>query len=387
MEKYSMKWVTNWSNAISIADARPEGYAKDITLRYPILSVFDGNKIRITLDNFTGKEPVHFEQVTISKTINEQDIDKSTLKQITFNGCSSVDIEAEANAISDEIEFNCVKGEKFTISIYLSDFTSMRAGVTTIGPLSKAFYALHNQCEAEILPRDIAKDIAWFYFLSDVEIYTEDTNEAILCFGDSITAQAWPEYLQLSLLDHGISTLRKAVSGARILREYSCIMYEPYGLKSGKRFPHDTNISGCDKVIVLQGVNDLIHPVGTDVNIFRPMSDLPTVKEMIEGYRNLIKIAKEKNLKIYLGTILPIKGWRTYAPFREELRQEINKWIRTTDEIDGFIDFDKYMQKEDDKLALNPLFDSGDHLHPSMKGYEQMAKAVVESFKEYGIIK
>lgn len=31
----SEKWVTAWGNAISVAERRPENYAKDLTLRYP----------------------------------------------------------------------------------------------------------------------------------------------------------------------------------------------------------------------------------------------------------------------------------------------------------------------------------------------------------------
>lgn len=30
------KWVTSWGNAISIAERRPENYAKELTLRYPV---------------------------------------------------------------------------------------------------------------------------------------------------------------------------------------------------------------------------------------------------------------------------------------------------------------------------------------------------------------
>lgn len=41
-----------------------------------------------------------------------------------------------------------------------------------------------------------------------------------------------------------------------------------------------------------------------------------------------------------MGTLLPIFGWRTYATFRDDLRNEVNAWIRSTKEIDGCIDFD-----------------------------------------------
>ena len=30
------KWVSVWGNAVSVAENRPERYAKDITIRYPI---------------------------------------------------------------------------------------------------------------------------------------------------------------------------------------------------------------------------------------------------------------------------------------------------------------------------------------------------------------
>ena len=63
------KFVTMWGNAISIADRRPENYAKDLTLRYPIHPVFDGDKIKITLDNFCGTEDVTVTEVFLAQNV------------------------------------------------------------------------------------------------------------------------------------------------------------------------------------------------------------------------------------------------------------------------------------------------------------------------------
>ena len=221
-----------------------------------------------------------------------------------------------------------------------------------------------------------------------MDIYTEDQAKAILCFGDSITARAWPEYLQRYLLKSypNVSSVRKAISGSRVLREYTCLTYEKYGYKSETRFKHEANLSGCDTVIILQGVNDIIHPVGEDVNPFRPTSDLPTVGELIDGYRVLIKLAHDKGMKVYLGTILPFKNWRTYAPFREDIRQLVNSWIRTTNEIDGYIDFDQAMRSAKDEFCLVSDYDSGDHLHPSNAGAKQMAKTALKALERYNVL-
>ena len=77
-----------------------------------------------------------------------------------------------------------------------------------------------------------------------------------------------------------------------------------------------------------------------------------------------------------MGTLLPIYGWRTYEPFRDTLRNEVNEWIRTTDEIDGVIDFDQALRDGFHPEAFAEGFDSGDHLHPSEKAYQKMAQVV-----------
>ena len=100
------------------------------------------------------------------------------------------------------------------------------------------------------------------------------------------------------------------------------------------------NVAGADAILIQQGINDIIHPVGTQINPFRPMSDLPTIDELISGMVYYIDQCRKKGLQIYLGTLLPIYGWRTYAPFREELKNEFNDWLRHTTLSDGCIDFD-----------------------------------------------
>ncbi|MGM9936916.1 MAG: GDSL-type esterase/lipase family protein, partial [Candidatus Ornithomonoglobus sp.] len=118
------------------------------------------------------------------------------------------------------------------------------------------------------------------------------------------------------------------------------------------------------------------HPDG--INPFRPMSNFPTLDEMIGGFRYYIGEARKMGLKVYLTTILPIEGWRTYEVWREELREKVNEWIRTTDEADGVIDFDAAIRNPENPRALAPEFDSGDHLHPSGDGAQILADTAFE---------
>lgn len=378
---FDKKYVTMWGNAISIADRRPENYAKNLTLRYPIHPVFDGDKIKITLDNFCGTEDVTVTEVFLAQNVKNgsKEIKKETVTAVTFGGKTSVTLPRGEAVVSDEIEFMVSKGNDISVSMYLGDFTEMRSAVLITGPLSKGYYSVGNHAAEEELPLNDTRNTNWFYFLSNIEVYTDADNRALICYGDSITSQAWPDYLTLRVeknADNKTAIVRRAASGTRILRQYDNITYDSYGLKGAIRFPREALVSGADTVIIQQGINDIIHPVGVEVNPFRPWSDLPTAEEMIEGYRMYIEKAREYGLKVYMGTLLPIYGWRTYEPFRDELRDALNDWMRTTKEIDGVIDFDMAVRDRVNPAAFADGFDSGDHLHPSKKAYQRMAETV-----------
>ncbi len=370
MNHNNMHWASVWGNAISIAEHRPESYSKNITLRYPIYTQFGGDALRLTFDNYCGTEDITISKATV--------LVEGIFYPVLFNGSESTTILAGENIVTDALTCNVPAQSTIQISFYLADYTQMRSAVFTCGPLSEGMYAVGDQTMCKDIDINISRKIHMFYFLSNVSVYTDIKNRTIVCYGDSITAQNWPDYLTLRCKENFPNTaiIRRATSGSRILREYDCITYESYGLKGEKRFAHEVPTDGADTVIIQQGINDIIHPVGVDVNPFRPMSDLPTVEEMIEGLKKYISQARSFGYKVYVGTLLPIKGWRTYAPFRDEMRNAYNDWIRTTDLIDGVIDFDKALRHKEVPSAFANYYDSGDHLHPSEFGYQKMADTV-----------
>ena len=262
----------------------------------------------------------------------------------------------------------------------------MRSAVVITGPLSKGFFSLGNQTLTAVLPIEKTRTLNTFYFLTGVDVLTDENNRSVICYGDSITSQSWPDYLAGLCMDDAYNctaVVRRAASGTRVLREYDCITYESYGLCGKHRFEREiSTVSGADTVIIQQGINDIIHPVGTEVNPFRPMSDLPTVEQLEEGITCYIETAKKRGLKVLLGTLLPIRGWRTWAPFREDMKNEFNEWIRTFKGADGFIDFDRALQSATDAAAFAEGYDSGDHLHPSEAAYKAMAELAFKEIHE-----
>ena len=364
----NQRWVSVWGNAVSVAENRPERYAKDITIRYPIHVPFESHAIRLTFDNYCGTEPITLTKTTVFYG--------GKFYPVQFSGERAVTIPAGERITSDPVEMEIVADEIIQVSFYLGDFTLMRSVVYTCGALSEGLYANGDQTEVADISIEDSRKTHLFYFLCNVAVVTDAENRALVCYGDSITAQDWPDELALRCFREGYhktAIIRRATSGSRILREYHCLTYESYGLSGEHRFDHEVPTTGAEAVIIQQGINDIIHPVGAEVNVFRPMSDLPTIEELIDGLKRYIALAKSYGYKVYVGTLLPMGGWRTDAPFRQEMRHAYNEFIRTTDLIDGCIDFDKALRDPVAPDYFYPEYDSGDHLHPSRKGYERMA--------------
>jgi len=372
-QNYS-KWVACWGTATSITNRTECTYAKDLTLRYPINICFSGSKLRFHFSNLTGTEDIKITNAFVSKTQNET----YNPIPITFNKSESATIPFGKEILSDEIEFSVKAGEILDVSMYFSDFTQMNAGTVLLSPFAKGSFCYGNYADKRELPLDFSRDINTFYFLNTIDIFTEEKNHALICYGDSITCLSWPEYLSKKLNENGItnlSVIRRAVCGTRILRQYDCATYAAYGLKGETRFPIETNVAGADSIIIHHGINDIIHPVGEEINIFRPMSDMPTVEDLSKGIKNFyIKRAKNLGLKIYGATLLPIFGWRTYSEEKEAVRKGFNDWIRNSKDFDCCIDFDKAVRdcSKIEKFAKG--FDSGDHLHPSESACIKMAE-------------
>lgn len=368
-------WVACWGNATSITDRKESVYAKDITFRYPVRIVFSGNKMRFRFSNLTGTEPI-----TISKAFVAKTDEAYTHVPILYNGASEIVVEPGKEVNSDEVAICITAGETVEVSMYFAGYTQMNAGTLITGPLSKGRYAYGDFAEDKELPIDLTRNTNWFYFLNTIDIFTDEKNHAVVCYGDSITAQSWPDYLAIRAWEegrHDVAIIRRAVSGTRILRQYDCITYQAYGLKGATRFPIELDVAGATDVIIQHGINDIIHPVGTEVNVFRPWSDMPTVQQMIEGTQTIyIQHARKLGLKVWSGTLLPIYGWRTFNEDRDRMRCEFNEWLRTSSDFDGCIDFDVAVRDEEHHAAFAPGFDSGDHLHPSEAAYKAMADCV-----------
>ena len=370
-----MKYTTIWSAAPSRCETGELAWGCDVTLRYGVYAAVAGNGLRLRLSNRHGKAAVAVPRVSVARITDGLAIDETTVTPVPF-GCDL--IAAGEEAVSDTVSFAVTAGERFAVSMYIGVPTDLTTSVAAIGPLSDKMAAVGDWAECALPPREMQMPTAWYRLLTGVEVCGE--GRTTVCYGDSITAQSWPDRLALRLCEEGVqgrAVARMAVSGSRVLGQYNCAHYRHYGVRGTDRFEREVCLPGADSVIVLHGINDLIHPDGS---YYRPMSNLPSADDLIAAFRQHIAIAHAHGLRICLATITPFGGWRSDSPEKQAIRAAVNDWIRHSGEADAVADFDAAVCDPDHPEQMAPAYDSGDRLHPSDAGAAAMAACIPLEF-------
>lgn len=377
------KWVAGWGAAISRLPASQSEYLKDQTVRYVIYPTMAARAVRLHFSNEYGTEPVHIAKVFVAMQTNEEQIDERTNTQVTFGGKADLTLAPGADIVSDEVAFEVSPTRQFSVSMYFDTLIRPETGHSNGGVYVKKFFFDGDCAEEAQPPQEKMGEGGAYLFLHTIDFLTNAAQNcsAVIAFGDSITAQPWPDCLARILVEQGISNravIRKAIGGGRVLREYTCRSRRQQGAAGIARFERDVTQAGAERVLILHGINDLIHPSPT--SRFCGMDQLPSAEELIEGYNTYIRIAREKGIRIYLATILPCPRCMKDDGVREQIRCRVNDWIRNEAAVDGVLDFEAAVWDAADHKQIAKEYDSGDHLHPSFAGAQKLAQSVPLDF-------
>ncbi|GAB3409081.1 SGNH/GDSL hydrolase family protein [Massilia agilis] len=339
----------------------------DQTLRLVVHASIGGNRVRIRLSNEMGSTALRVGQADIAVRASVASIVPGTDRPLTFGGAPSITIPPGAAALSDPVELNVAPLSDLAVSIYLPG----TARATTTHDTTQSSYVSTQGNFAGATTMPVALTIASWPFLTEVDL--DSAGAAIVTLGDSITNGArttpdsnsrWPDWLARRLqtvrdpipgIDGRLSVVNRGISGNRLL-------------SNAPEFDRDVlATAGVRYMTVLMGIED----IGSS-----PANAPVSQNALIAGYRQLIARAHEKGIAVYGATLPPFEGSALYSPAREQVRQQINTWIRATDEFDGVIDFDQVLRDPAHGARLLPAYDSGDHLNPNDLGSRAMGNAV-----------
>jgi lysophospholipase L1-like esterase len=365
-------------NAPAAATGRPPAFvygAADTTLREIVHVSIGGPLVRVVFTNEFGTDPLTIGAAHIAVSTGASSINLVSAAPLLFAGRPSVTIPPGALVMSDEAKVNVPAGADLAISFFLPAQTIHQLSQHG-GADQTSYTATGNEVGAKTFEEP--HEIRSWPFIKAVDVKVSAKGAAVVAFGDSITDGAyaaqngnarWPDELARRLLADkrtaGIGVLNEGIGGNRILHDNT-------GPSALARFDRDVIAqAGVKYLIILEAINDIGHAYDPG-----RAYDVVSADDLIAGYVQMAERAHAHGMKVYIATLTPYAGAKYMSPAGEEVRQALNKWIRTTPQIDGFIDFDKATQDPVHPDTFLPAYDHGDHLHPSDPGYKAMGDAI-----------
>lgn len=375
LSTYSLaqNWVGTWATAPQTVVKSFMPYNNCMTnrsVRQVVKVSIGGDVIRLKLSNIYSMQPVEIRSIYIAHAKDSSDIDAKTAQYFKFGNSYKTVIPAGKQIVSNALKFKLRNLERVAITInYTSapEIPTVHMGSRTTSYIMKGVTNAHSNFAKAF------RENHW-YNISGIDVYTMSNNmSAIAIIGNSITdgkcstdnaQNRWPdvmsEMLQLKhkitnqgVLNLGIGNNRVTVPGG-------------FGALAKERFDRDILMqSGVKKVVIFEGVND--------IGAARSGSSETVARQIIESIQGMVKKAKARKMKVYLGTITPFKGAGYYTHFHEAARLYVNDWIRSqAKDVDGILDFAKLLQDPNDDRRMKREYASNDWLHPNPTGYKAM---------------
>ena len=370
---FAQNWVGTWATAPQTVVRSFMPYNNCMTnrsVRQVVKVSIGGDMIRLKLSNIYSMQPVEIRSIYIAHAKDSFSIDAKSAQYFKFGNSYKTVIPAGKQIVSDALKFNLRNLERVAITInYTSapEVPTVHMGSRTTSYIMKGVTNAHSNFEKAF------RENHW-YNISGIDVYTMSNNmSAIAIMGNSITdgkcstdnaQNRWPdvmsEMLQLKhkitnqgVLNLGIGNNRVTVPGG-------------FGALAKERFDRDILMqSGVKKVIIFEGIND--------IGAAKSGNSETVARQIIESIQGMVRKAKARKMKVYLGTITPFRGAGYYSHFHEAARLYVNDWIRSqAKKVDGILDFAKLLQDPNDDRRMKREYASNDWLHPNPAGYKAM---------------
>ena len=366
-------WVGTWGTAPQLVERHnnpPAPGLENNSLREIVQVSIGGKRVRLKLTNEFSQEATEIKAVelAIAKTAGSScEIDEHSTISLTFGGNSAVTIPAGGKVVSDAIDFSMDDRQNVAITIHYGKTSKSVSG----HPGSRTTSYLKEGNTTDFT--DAIRTDHWYNILA-LEVEAPKKAGAVAILGNSITdgrgsttnqQNRWPDVLSRRLLQNkktrSVGVLNMGIGG-------NCVLGGGLGPAAVNRYPRDLfGQEGVKWIILFEAVNDLGYA----------RNGVQSAERIIDVYKQIIEEAHQKGIRVFGATITPFKGNNYYSEDHEKGRSIINDWIRTTEMLDGVIDFDQAVRNPQDTAAMQSQFlFENDWLHLNAKGYETMGGCI-----------
>ena len=383
------KWVAAWSAAPQDSSRRnpvhpgpvdtgPEVGDRrtfhDQTLRMIVTPHYGGEAVRVTLSNRYGTAPVTLDDLHVG--IRATGASLASNLRLTVGGVNWTTIPPGAEVVTDPVALTVRPFQDLAVSFH----------VVGASPLDQHLDALQTQFATPVGAGALGgvfdglgftEQLSSWLVVTAVDVRASRPAGAVVALGDSLTDgygssldtnNRWPDQLARRAVNKPtssqLSILNAGIGGNQVARDFAVPdgdAIRGMGPSAVNRLDADVlRRAGVTDVIVFEGINDIFAPASAD-----------PVGGIIRGYLAIIDRAHAAGLRVTGATLTPAGQ----SDRKEEWRQAVNHWIRTSGAFDEVVDFDAAVRDPAAPNHLRPAY-RADFVHLNDAGYRALANAV-----------
>ncbi|MFJ9583803.1 SGNH/GDSL hydrolase family protein [Streptomyces acidicola] len=369
-------WVGSWSaSPVGGEPGTERNGLAGRSIRNVVHTGTGGTSARVTLSNLYGQQPltVTHASLAVAATANNPAAAADTMRRLTFGGNPSVVIPPGRQVLSDVVRVALPPNADVLVTTY----SPTPSGPVTYHPQARQIsYTAEGDRTEDVTGEPYTTQTMYWRYVTALDVLSNESDGTVVVVGDSLTDgvtstvnanRRWTDVLSQRLRDTAgsadvprYSVVNQGISGNQVLANGLGRPAEnPSGLS---RFERDVlGRTGVRVVVIDLGVNDILR---------NPRQVNPDT--IVAGLRKLVARAHARGLPVVGATLMPFQGHRGYRDDREAVRQAVNAQIRAGRVYDAVVDFDQALRDPYNPRRLRSDYDSGDHLHPSDKGYARM---------------
>lgn len=347
-----------------------------------------GDRLRLRFSNLYGRTWLTLGAVHVTSGEGSH--------AVTFDGRPATSVAPGGAATSDPVDLVTTSGESLVVSVFYPE------RIPEIITLSRFSAERNILSPGKVVAYEgggaFGEWVDGAYFLTAVDVEAPVSKGTIVALGDSITvggttrwppaadlgvSRRWPARLARRLHEAGkiYGVVNAGIVGNRLLRDGDDgalggpnLMFGPRAIS---RFERDVLDQPHLKYVILcVGVNDVgLAPVSSYA-----MATLAA--DIIAALQDLIGHAERAGVRLYLTTLTPFERSEQlqpagfYRPEKNDVRLQVNEWIRNSEISRGYVDFEKALADPRSPNRMNPDLDSGDQFHPNDAGERALGDAI-----------
>ncbi|MCU7820558.1 GDSL-type esterase/lipase family protein [Kitasatospora sp. DSM 101779] len=371
-------WEAAWTASTGSASAVPESDGwTDRTLRMVVHPNLAGRTVRIRLTNALSPVPVTFGRVTLAVQA-DHGAARAAPVPLTFAGRGRTTVPAGGDAYSDPIDLPVAEGDELLVSIHLPGRVLVAARHPWALSTSYTTASGAGDHSTDTGGAAFTGQMSYWAFLAGVDLATANGRGTVVALGDSQTDGAhtrpdadhrWPDLCAADLhrTAPGTGIANAGLSANSLLTDST----GSAGAAALNRLDRDVFAQPDARTLVLyEGINDItLHDA--------------SAQALTAGIREIAALAHAHGMRVVVATIPPFGGSARWTQEREEVRQRVNSYIRSSRDFDAHTDFDLATRDPAAPERLRDgVHDPHDHLHFDDAGTRLLADTLAPTLAE-----